>query len=332
MRMRERDAGGRPAPDEVDLGPQPEQREERLEDPGVTDLSRRDHVAILRRAFKSFNRDHMTNIAAALAYYAFLSIPSAALIAVGVFSLVAGPDAVSTVVDKLGTVAPDQATSLLRSSLTRMTEHPGTGLTVLVIGGVLALWSLTGAMQNVMWAANIAYGRDETRGFVRRRLTALVMIAFWLLAFALAFGVLVLGPHLSSWIGDAIGARTPVKIAWWVGEWPLLVIGLGVAFAGLMALAPNVKHGRRHLVTLGAVVTIVVWLVASGAFAFYVSRFGSYNKAWGALAAVVIMLTWLWLSSVALLLGIEVNAEAQRSHELRRRLPAEADLQAPTKA
>ena len=122
MRMRQQDAGGRPAPDEVDLGPQPEQREERLEDPGVTDLSRRDHVAILRRAFKSFNRDHMTNIAAALAYYAFLSIPSAALIAVGVFSLVAGPDAVSTVVDKLGTVAPDQATSLLRSSLTRMTE------------------------------------------------------------------------------------------------------------------------------------------------------------------------------------------------------------------
>jgi len=332
MRMRQRDAGSRPAPDEVDLGPLPEQREERLDDPGVTDLSRRDHVAILRRAFKSFNRDHMTNIAAALAYYAFLSIPSAALIAVGAFSLVAGPDAVSTVVDKLGTVAPDEATSLLRNSLTRMTEHRGTGLTVLVIGGVLALWSLTGAMQNVMWAANIAYGRDETRGFVRRRLTALVMIAFWLLAFALAFGVLVLGPHLSSWIGDAIGAKTPVKIAWWVGEWPLLVIGLGVAFAGLMALAPNVKHGRRHLVTFGAVVTIFVWLLASGAFAFYVSRFGSYNKAWGALAAVVIMLTWLWLSSVALLLGIEVNAETQRSHELRRGLPAETDLQAPAKA
>ena len=167
----------------------------------------------------------MTSIAAALAYYAFLSIPSAALIAVGVFSLLAGPGAVSTVVDKLGTVSSRQATSLLRNSLTRMTEHRGTGLTVLVIGGVLALWSLTGAMQNVMWAANIAYGREETRGFVRRRLTALVMVLFSLLAFALAFGVLVLGPHLSSWIGDAIGARTPVKIAWWVGEWPLLVLG-----------------------------------------------------------------------------------------------------------
>ena len=92
------------------------------------------------------------------------------------------------------------------------------------------------------------------------------------------------------------------------------------------------KHGRRRLVTLGAVVTIVVWLVASGAFAFYVSRFGSYNKAWGALAAVVIMLTWLWLSSVALLFGIEVNAEAERSRELRQGLPAENDLQAPAKA
>jgi membrane protein len=220
----------------------------------------------------------------------------------------------------------------VRGSLTRMTGQRGTGLTVLIVGSVLALWSLTGAMQNVMWGAKIAYGREETRGFVRRRLTALVMVAFWLLAFALAFGVLVLGPHLSSWIGSGVGERKLVETAWWVGEWPLLVLGLALAFAALMFLAPNVKHPRWHFVTLGAVVTIVVWLAASGAFAFYVSRFGSYNKAWGALAAVVIMLAWLWLSSAALLLGIETNAEALRSRELRQGLPAEADIQAPAKA
>ena len=331
MRVRQRDAGGRPAPDEADLGPLPERDERRLDDPGPTDLSRRDWFAVLRRAVKAFNADNMSSIAAALAYYAFLSIPSALLIAIGVFSLVAGPDAITSVVDKLGSVAPAQTTSLVRSSLTRMTQHRGTGLTVLIIGSVLALWSLTGAMQNVMWGANIAYGREETRGFVRRRLTALVMIAFWLLAFALAIGVLVLGPHLSTWIGDAVGQRQLVKIVWWVAEWPLLLLGLALAFAGLMSLAPNVKHPRRHLVTFGAVVAIVVWLVASGAFAFYVSRFGSYNKAWGSLAAVVIMLTWLWLSSAALLLGIETNAEAERSRELRQGLPSETELQAPAK-
>jgi membrane protein len=203
---------------------------------------------------------------------------------------------------------------------------------VLVVGAVLALWSLTSAMQNVMWAANIAYGREETRGFVRRRLGTLVMVVFWLLAFALAFGVLVLGPHLSRWIGSAIGARRVVEIVWWVAEWPLLLLGLSFSFAGLMALAPNVRHPRWRFVTFGSVVAIVVWLAASGAFAFYVSRFGSYNKTWGSLAAVVIMLTWLWLSSVALLLGIEVNAEAERSRELRRGEPAQTEIRAPAKA
>jgi membrane protein len=321
----------RPLPDEAPE-PQPEHREERMDDPGATDLSKHDYGAIVKRAFKAFNRDHMTNIAAALAYYAFLAIPSALLIAVGVFSLVAGPNAVTTLVDKLHSVMPGQATSLLEGSLRTMTQHRGTGITVLSIGAVLALWSLTGAMQNIMWAANIAYDREETRGFVRRRITALGMVVFALIGFALAFGVLVLGPHLSSWIGSAVGAKSVVKTVWWIAEWPLLVLGLLVAFGGLMHLAPNVKHPRWKFLTFGAVVSIVIWLVASGAFSFYVSRFGSYNKTWGALSAVVVMLTWLWLSSVALLLGAEVNAEAERSRELRRGEPAAVELQAPAKA
>jgi membrane protein len=187
-------------------------------------------------------------------------------------------------------------------------------------------------MQNLMWAANIAYDRDETRGFVRRRFVALAMVVFALIGFALAFGVLVLGPHLSNWIGSAVGAKSVVKIVWWIAEWPLLVAGLLVAFAGLMHLAPNVRHPRWAFLNVGATVAIVIWLVASGAFSFYVSRFGSYNKTWGSLSAVVVMLTWLWLSSAALLLGAEVNAEAERSRELRRGEPAEVELQAPAKA
>jgi membrane protein len=321
----------RPLPDEAPE-PQPEREEPRLADPGLTDLSRRDYVAIVRRAFKKFNRDHMTNIAAALAYYAFLAIPAALLVAVGIFSLVAGPGAVTTLIGKLHGIIPGQAASLLEGSLKNMTQHKGTGVTVLAIGGVLAFWSLTGAMQNVMWALNIAYDREEERGFVRRRITALWMVLFALIGFALAFGVLVLGPHLSTWIGDAVGARSAVKIAWYAAEWPLLVLGLLVTFAGLMYYGPNVKHPRWRFLTFGSVLAIVLWLVASGAFAFYVAKFSSYNKTWGSLAAVVVMLTWLWLSSVALLLGAEINAEAERSRELRRGEPAERELQTPAKA
>jgi len=321
----------RPLPDEAPE-PQPEREEPRLADPRPADLSKRDYMAILRRALKRFNQDHMTNIAAALAYYAFLAIPSALLIAVGVFGLLAGPNAVTTVIGKLHGVVPEQTTSLLEGSLKTLTEHKGTSITVLAVGGALALWSLTGAMQNLMWAFNIAYQREEGRGFIRRRLTALWMVVFALIGFALAFGVLVLGPHLSTWIGNALGAESIVKIVWYVAEWPLLIAGLLVAFAGLMHHGPNVKHPRWRFLTFGSVLAIVIWLVASGAFAFYASKFGSYNKTWGSLAAVVVMLTWLWLSAVALLLGAEVNAEAERSRELRRGEQAEDELQAPAKA
>jgi membrane protein len=274
----------------------------------------------------------MTNIAAALAYYAFLAIPAALLVAVGLFSLLAGPSAVTTLIGKLHGFVPGKATSLLQGSLKNMTQHKGTAISILTIGGVLAFWSLTGAMQNLMWALNIAYDREEGRGFLRRRITALTMVVFALIGFALAFGVLVLGPHLSTWIGNAIGAKSIIKIVWYIAEWPLLVGGLLVAFAGLMYYGPNVKHPRWRFLSFGSVLAIMIWLVASGAFAFYLSKFGSYNKTWGSLAAVVVMLTWLWLSAVALLLGAEINAEAERSRELRRGEPAEVELQAPAKA
>ena len=321
----------RPPPERAPQ-PQPEHDEPILEEPKPLGLSKRDYLAILRRAFKEASNDHITNIAAALAYYAFLAVPSVLLVGVGVFSLLAGPHAISTVIDKLGTIMPGQATSLLKSNLANLTHKQATGVTIIGIGGLLALWSMSGAMQNLMWALNIAYDRDEGRGFVRRRITAVWMVLFALIGFALAFGVLVLGPHLSTWIGNAIGAKTVIKIAWYIGEWPLLVGGLLVAFAGFMYYGPNVKHPRWRFLSFGSVVAIVIWLVASGAFAFYVSKFSSYNKTWGSLAAVVVMLTWLWLSSVALLLGAEINAEAERSRELRQGERAEVELQAPAKA
>jgi membrane protein len=321
----------RPAADEAPE-PLPEREEERLADPGPTDLSKRDYVAIIKRAVKKFNDDHMTNIAAALAYYAFLAIPSALLVAVGIFSLVASPSTITTLIHKLHGIVPGQALNLLESSLRNMVQNKGTGITVLSIGGVLAFWSLTGAMQNLMWALNIAYDRDEGRGFVLRRIVALWMVLFAMIGFALAFGVLVLGPHVSTWIGDALGAHTVTKIVWYIAEWPLLVLGLMLTFAAFMYYGPNVKHPKWHFLTFGAVVSLVIWLAGSGAFAFYVSKFSSYNKTWGSLAAVVVMLTWLWLSSVALLLGAEVNVEAERSRELRRGEPAERELQAPAKA
>ena len=186
-------------------------------------------------------------------------------------------------------------------------------------------------MTALMRALNRAYDREETRGFVRQRITALAMLALAATAFVLTFGLLVLGPYLSDWVGRATGLEAEVGWIWWTVQWPLLIAGLLGAFAVVLYLGPDVSHPRWRFLSPGAILAVVIWLAASGLFAFYVSRFGSYNKTWGSLASVIVMLTWLWLSGVIVLLAAEVNAEAERSRELRRGEPASVELQAPPK-
>jgi membrane protein len=309
--------------------PQPELREPRLADPGISDLSKRDYFAVIVRGVKSALNDNVTNLASAIAYNAFLAIPSALLVALGGFSLLAGPSAVHSIMDHLSSVMPKSAVQLLGSSLTRTTQAHNGGIAMIVIGLVLALWSLSGAMQTVMWATNMAYERDETRNFAKKRLIALAMIISSVVAFALVFCLLVLGPHMTDWIGSAVGNTTVVTYAWWIGQWPILLVGLLTAFAIVLFLAPNVSPPKWQFISPGAVFAVVVWLIASALFALYTSQFASYNKTWGSLSAVIVMLTWLWLSALALLLGAEINAEAERSRELRRGEPASEQIQAP---
>jgi membrane protein len=312
--------------------PQPEHGEPRLAEPTLSDLSKRDYMAIFKRALKSSLEDHITNLAAALAYYAFLAIPAVLLVAVGVFSLVAGENAVGEIIGRLQGVAPQEALTLLEDTLQRVTEtQANSGYALVIVGSVLALWTVTGAMDTLMWALNSAYGRQETRGFIKRRLTALVMVILLLFAFTLAFGLLVLGPPLSGWIGSEVGLEAVIDWLWWTAQWPILILGLLFAFAAVLYLGPNVDHPRWRFLTVGTTIAVVIWLVASGLFAIYVGQFSSYNKAWGSLAAVIIMLTWLWISGLALLFGAEINAETERSRELRKGEPAESELQAPPK-
>jgi membrane protein len=318
--------------EEATVQPQPEREEAKLADPGVRDLSKRDYLAILTRAAKNSLEDHLTNLAAALAYYAFLAIPAVLLVAVGVFNLVADESLVRKIIQRLDGVVPQEALTLIQQTLDRVVEsQANSGIALVVVGSVLALWTVTGAMDTLMWALNSAYGREETRGFVKRRLIAVVMVVLLLIAFTLAFGLLVLGPHLSGWIGSAVGLEAAVKWLWWTAQWPILILGLSLVFATVLYLGPNVDHPRWRFLSVGTAISVVVWLLASGGFAVYVSQFSSYNKAWGSLAGVIILLTWLWLSGLALLFGAEVNAEAERSRELRRGEPARSELRAPSK-
>jgi membrane protein len=329
--------GARPEPDEAPLGddgdqptPQPERREPKLQDPGLRDLSFADYKAILIRAAKEFMDDNAMMLAQALAYSTFFAIPSVLLVVVGVFTLVAGPDTINSVIAHLHGVMPRQATDLLGQSLKQLDAKPSSSILITIVGFVLALWSTTGEMNAYMLAVNLAYDRKDRRNFLRKRIVALEMVVIMGFAFVLVAALLIFGPVLEKWVGHAVGMPGLVSWIWWVAQWPILLAGLLTAFATLLYLGPDVDHPKWEFLSLGSVVSAVMWLAFSGLFAVYTSMFSSYNKTWGTLSAVIVMMTWLWLSAMALLFGAEVNAEAERSRELRRGESGELD--APAKA
>jgi membrane protein len=349
MGLRDQQRGARPAedtrrpqPDDAPLEeqrlddapmPQPEREEPRLVDPGLGDLSFRDWRAVGVRAVKEFLDDNGTMLASALAYSTFFAIPSVLLVVVGVFSLLAGPDTITSLMAHFSQVMPSQATNLLGGSLRRLSQNPSTGIVMTIVGFVLALWSTTGAMTSYMTALNLAYERKDGRSFVRKRLVALELVAVIGIAFLLVAILLIFGPPIEQFVASHAGPLSgAIGWIWWIATWPILIAGLLAAFATLLYLGPDVAHPRWRFITPGSVFAAVVWLAASGAFAFYTSAFGSYNKTWGSLAAVIIMLTWLWLAAIALLLGAEINAEAERSRELREGRPAERELLVPSRS
>lgn len=287
--------------------------------PSLTRLSARDWAEILKRAVRSSLDDNLPMIASAVAYGSFFAIPSVLLLAVGLFGLVTGPDTVAELMDRLGAVMPADATQLLGDSLRQLSEQDSTNLVFAAVGLVLAVWSVTGAMTTYMAALNAAYEREDRRAFVRKRLVALMMAAVIAAAGLLVGVLLIFGPHVERWLGDALGIERPLSWAWWTVQWPILAVGLLAAFATLLYFGPDVEHRRWQFVTPGSLVTLVLWLLTSGAFAVYTSFFASYNKTWGSLSAVIVTLTWLWLSALALLFGGEINAEVERTLEARER-------------
>jgi membrane protein len=230
-------------------------------------------------------------------------------------------------------VMPAAATSLLGQSLHRLDAHPSTGIAMTAVGFVLALWATTSAMTAYMTAVNLAYERKDGRKFVMKRVIAVQMVAVIGFAFVLVAVLLIFGPVLEQLVASHAGPLSgAVGWIWWIAQWPILLTGLLAAFATLLYLGPDVEHPRWHFLSPGSLFATVVWLAASGAFAFYTSAFASYNKTWGSLAAVIVMLTWLWLAAIALLLGAEINAETERSRELRAGRPAERELQVSSRS
>lgn len=278
----------------------------------LRDLSLGEWREIAVSAVKESVDDNVPMMASALAYSAFFAIPSALLLLLGVFTLVADESTIAHLVARLTEIAPSDAADLFGNSLRHLSQRSSTGLTLALVGLGLALWSASNAMSTVISALNVAYDREDSRGFVRSRLVAVVMAVFVGAAALLAGTLLVMGPHLQAWLGSTLDARRPVELAWWIGQWPILIAGLLFAFAVVLYLGPDVEHRRWQLISPGSVVAVVVWLVVSSAFSFYTAHFGTYDKTWGTLGAVIVTLIWLWLAGISLLFGGELNAETER--------------------
>ncbi len=312
--------------------PEPERTERILPDPGLTDLSRRDWVAIFSRAGKESLDDNLPMIASALAYSSFFAIPAVLLVAVGGFSLVTGPETVSDLIDRFSTFMPADASQLLGDSLQQLQNKPATGIAMTLVGFLIAIWTISGAMTTYMAALNTAYERTDGRSFVRKRTVALLMGGAIGAAVLLVALVLIFGSYVERWVGDVLGIQGATSWLWWTVQWPLLAGGLLLAFATLLYLAPDVEHRRWQFITPGSLIALVIWLIASGGFAVYTSLFSSYNKTWGSLSAVIVTLTWLWLTALALLFGGEVNSEVERSRELRQGQSATDSIKAPSRS
>ena len=288
---------------------------------------------VLRRAVAEARDDGVTTLAQALAYSLFLAIPATVLVVLGVFSLLADPSSIQSLVGRARSIMPEQAVVLLQDSLERSAASPRSGVLMTVLGLALALWTTTSAATTLMQGLTQAYDEKDDRGFVRKRVVAFLIVFALMASAVLVVGLLILGPHLERWLGSATGAPGVTAWTWWTAQWPLLIGGLAFAFALILYLGPDVEQRHWKGALPGALVAVVVWLVASGAFAFYAAHFGSYNTSWGSLSAVVVTLVWLWLTSAALLFGAEVNSEAQHLKEEESAVTSGArDTPAPTQS
>ncbi|ASW56220.1 YihY/virulence factor BrkB family protein [Plantactinospora sp. KBS50] len=280
-----------------------------------TGLSGSSIWAALRRTVKEFQRDNLTDWAAALTYYGMLSLFPALLVLVSILGLLPDDTQASLQDTLTGMVPQPQVKDIVTSSMRQLQESRGAGL-VAALGLLGAYWSASGYIGAFMRAANAIYDVPEGRPIwktlpIRVGVTGVV----GLMVLASAFIVVFTG-RFAERAGGALGLGSTVVTVWDVAKWPVLLMLVGLTFAILYWAAPNARHGGFRWITPGGVFAVVIWMIVSGAFAFYVANFGSYNKTYGTLAGVIIFLVWLWLTNLAVLLGAELDAELERGRAI----------------
>ena len=264
----------------------------------------------LKRTAKEFSDDNLTHWAAALTYYAVLSIFPALLAVVSILGLI-GSAATQPLIDNLSTVAPGPAKEILTGALTGLQQGGGSGaLFIVALAG--AIWSASGYISAFMDASNAIYDVEEGRPIWKKLPLRLAITVVMLVLLAVSAVAVVLSGPVAEQVGTLFGVGSGALAVWDIAKWPVLVLIAAFMFAVLYYSAPNVKQPGLGAVVPGGVIAVILWIVASAAFAVYVASFGSYNKTYGALGGVIVFLVWLWLTNLAILLGAEFNAERAR--------------------
>jgi membrane protein len=299
-----------------------DERDDAPEEP--TDLSKRSWGGVGKRTIREFQDDNLTDWAAALTYYGILSIFPALLALVSVLGII-GDSATQPLLDNLKTVAPGPAKDIFTSAIQNIQKSSSAAGLLFVIGIAGALWSASGYVAAFMRASNTIYdvgeGRPIWKTLPTRVLTTVVLLV--MLA-AVAIAVTFTG-GLAQQAGNVLGLGKTALDAWDIAKWPVIVVVVMTMFAILYWAAPNVKHPKFRWLTPGSIIGVLLWLIASAAFAFYVSNFASYNKTYGALGGVIVFLVWLWISNIAILLGAEINAETERGHQIEAGVPEDRE-------
>jgi len=279
------------------------------------DLSRRSWWQVVKATVKEFREDNLTDWAAALTYYGVLAIFPAMIVVVSVLGLI-GESATQPLIDNLGTVAPGPAKDIVESSLKNLQGSQGTAGVLFVVGLLGALWSASGYVAAFMRASNAIYDIEEGRPVWKTLPVRVSLTLVLLVLLAVTTVAVVLTGGIAHKVGDVIGLGSTAVTVWNIAKWPVLLLVVSLMFALLYWAAPNVKQAGFRWVSPGGLLAVVGWLIASGAFALFVSNFGSYNKTYGALGGVIVFLIWLWISNIVILLGAEFNAELERQRAI----------------
>ena len=293
-----------------------------------TDLSGPSRKFILKNTVREFMDDECTDIAAALTYYAVLSLFPGLLALVSLLGVFGQGQATSAMLDMVRQIGQGQAVEILSRVINQLSQSTGAGLT-LVVGILLALWSASSYVQAFGRAMNDVYEIDEGRPVWKLRPWMLLITAVLLLLAVLTAVALVVSGPVAETVGGAIGLSNVAVTVWNIAKWPVVLGMVIVMVAILYHFTPNVQQPKFRWVSLGAVVAIVTWVVVSALFGFYVSNFGSYNKTYGSLGGVIVFLLWLWITNLALLFGAELDAETERGRELQAGIAAEEAIQLP---